>query len=72
MKYRKFSLNIRKCYFTVRVVKHGKRLLREVVDSPSLEIFKAQLDTAWSSLLLLVLLDQDVGGDDLQRCLQPR
>jgi len=32
------------------VVKHWKRLLREVLDAPSLAVFKARLDRALSSL----------------------
>jgi len=31
-----------------RVVKHWKRLPREAVDAPSLEVFKARLDEAVS------------------------
>ncbi|KFQ05381.1 hypothetical protein N329_11858, partial [Haliaeetus albicilla] len=38
--------DIRKKFFNVRVV----RLPREVVDAPSLEVFKARLDGAWSSM----------------------
>ncbi|KFV75811.1 hypothetical protein N308_01053, partial [Struthio camelus australis] len=49
LKYRKFSLNIRKHFFTVRVIKHN-RLPGETVDSPSLEIFKTQLDLALNNL----------------------
>ncbi|KFV88512.1 hypothetical protein N308_06502, partial [Struthio camelus australis] len=49
LKYRIFHLNIR--FFNVRVVEHWDRLPREVVGSPSLEIFKSQLDTALSSLV---------------------
>ncbi|KFP21582.1 hypothetical protein Z169_02267, partial [Egretta garzetta] len=46
-----FRLDIRKKFFTMRVVKHCNRLPREVVEAPSLETFKARLDGALSNLI---------------------
>ena len=39
----RFRLDIRKKFFTVRVVRHWSRLSSEVVDAPSLKAFKARL-----------------------------
>jgi len=44
-------LDIRKKFFTVRVVRHWNRLPREVVATPSLAVFKARLDGALSNLV---------------------
>jgi len=51
LKHRKFHLNMRQNFFPLRVTEHWNRLLREVMDSPSLEIFKTGLDKVLCSLL---------------------
>jgi len=51
LKKGRFRLDIRKKFFTVRVVKHWHRLPREVVAAPSLAVFKARLDRALSNLV---------------------
>ena len=47
----RFRLDIRRKFFTQKVVMHWNRLLREVVDAPSLEALKARLDVALGSLV---------------------
>jgi len=51
LKQSKFHLNTRKNFFALRVTEHWNRLPREVVESPSLEIFKTHLDKVLCSLL---------------------
>ena len=58
LEHRRFPLNIRKNYFTVRVTEHWHRLPREVVESPSLKIFETRLDTVMGNQLWVVLLEQ--------------
>ena len=47
----RFSSDIRKHFFSERVVRRRHRLPREVVESPSMEIFKIHLDTYLCDLL---------------------
>jgi len=42
---------MRKKFFMIRVVKHWNRLPGEVVETPSLETFKARLDGTLSILV---------------------
>jgi len=49
----RFRLNIRKKFFTLRVVKSWNGLPRELLEAPSLEKFKAKLDGALSNLIQL-------------------
>ena len=51
LKHRRFRLNMRGHFFTVRVREHWDRLPREVVESPSLEIFKTCLVAILCSVL---------------------
>ncbi|KFZ60583.1 hypothetical protein N321_04239, partial [Antrostomus carolinensis] len=43
--------DIRKKFFTVRVVRHWNRLPRDVVDAHSLGVFSARLDEALSNVV---------------------
>ena len=42
----RFRLNIKKYFFSGRAVRQWHRLPREMVDSPSLEVFKSRVDVA--------------------------
>ena len=46
-----FRLDIRRKFFTQRVVTHWNRLPKEVVDAPSLEVFKIRLNGALVNLV---------------------
>ena len=47
----RFKLDIRKKFFTQRVVTRWNMLPKEVVDAPTLKAFKARLDVALGSLV---------------------
>ncbi|KFV82341.1 hypothetical protein N308_08557, partial [Struthio camelus australis] len=51
LNHRKFRLNLRKNFFVVRVTERWNRLPGEVVESPSLEIFKIRLDAILGNML---------------------
>lgn len=47
----KFRSDIRTKFFTVRVLRHRNRFPRELMDVPSLPVFKARLDRGLSNLM---------------------
>ena len=55
-------MDIRKKFFSQRVVTHWNRLPEEAVDAPSLEAFKATLDVALGSLLWWLATLHTAGG----------
>jgi len=68
-------LDIRRKFFTQRVVTQWNRLPKEVVDAPSLEAFKARLDVALGSLIWWLETLHIAGGvklHDLCGPFQPR
>jgi len=70
LKLRRFCLNIRKHFFSVRENEHKHRLPRQIVESPSLEIFKSHLDTgSWATGSRSRFSSKGVGQDHLQRFL---
>lgn len=50
-------------------MEHQKRLPREVVDSPPLDMFKSHLNRVLGNWLYVALLEREFELDDLQRSL---
>lgn len=46
-----FRLDIRKHFFTTRVIKHCNMLPRELVNAPSLSVFKSHLDNTLNAMV---------------------
>ena len=51
MRRGRFGLDMRRKFFTQKVVTHWNKLPKEAVDAPSLEALKARLDVALGSLV---------------------
>ncbi|KFQ04679.1 hypothetical protein N329_03458, partial [Haliaeetus albicilla] len=47
----RFRLDIRRNFFTKSIVRHWNRLPREVVEPPSLEVFKKHVDKALQDMV---------------------
>jgi len=48
LKEGRFRLDVSRNFFTEGVMRCWKKLTREVVGAPSLEVFKARLDGTWA------------------------
>jgi len=75
LKESRFRLDIRKKFFTMRLVKHWHRLPREAVAAPSLAVLKARLDGALSNLgwwKMSLLMAGELEPDDLEGAFQPK
>ena len=75
LKEGRFRLDVRKKFFTMRVVRHWNRWPREAVAAPSLAVFKARLDGALSNLVwwkMSLLMAGGLEQDDLYGPFQPK
>ena len=61
----KFRLDVRKGFFSQKMLKHWNRLPREAVDDPSPGTFKARLDGALGSLIQWVAALPTAGSLEL-------
>lgn len=51
LKAGRFKLEVRRTFFTQRLVTHWNRMPREVVENPSLEVFKDRLSKALGNMI---------------------
>ncbi|KFV18081.1 hypothetical protein N340_11065, partial [Tauraco erythrolophus] len=51
LKESRFQIDLRKKFFTLRMMRNWNRFPREIVAAPSLEVFKSRLDEALSNLV---------------------
>ncbi|KFV89112.1 hypothetical protein N327_03086, partial [Fulmarus glacialis] len=49
--WERFHLDIRKKFFTVRTINHWNNLSRDMAESPSLYVFKTQLERILGNLI---------------------
>lgn len=62
---RKVPLNIKQCFFPVWMTEQWNRLPKEVMDFPSLEIFKNLTGFGLNNLLWMPYLSRGMGLDDI-------
>ena len=67
LKGERLRLDVSGKFFTERMVRHWSKLPREVVNASSLEVFKARLDGALSSLVKWVVILPVTGGLKLNK-----
>ena len=61
---------MQKNFFMVRMMEHWNKVPREIVDSPSMEIFKTHLDTYLPTVgnLLNLRRGEDLNAEIMQIC----